>query len=53
MSLEKFWVFDWLLQHPFLLEAWLKRQDGIGKIIKTYFWGHITVQKRERIKYEE
>lgn len=39
-------------EHPQLLVAWLKRQDTIGKIAKTYFYGGITVQKRERIKYE-
>lgn len=39
-------------EHPQLLVAWLKRQDTIGKIAKTYFYGDITVQKRERIEYE-
>lgn len=39
-------------EHPQFLQAWLERQDGIGKIIKEYSWGNITVQKRERIKYE-
>lgn len=39
-------------EHPQFLKAWLARQDGIGKIIKQYSWGDITVQKRERIKYE-
>lgn len=38
--------------HPQFLKAWLERQDGIGRIEKSYFWGSITVQKRERIKYE-
>lgn len=39
-------------EHPQFLKAWLERQDGIGKIMDEYFWGDITVQKRERIKYE-
>lgn len=40
-------------EHPQFLKAWLNRQDTIGKIIKNdYEWGDITVQKRERIKYE-
>jgi len=39
-------------EHPQFLDAWLKRQDGIGKIVKGYSWGDITIQKRERIKYE-
>jgi len=39
-------------EHPQFLSAWLKRQDTIGKIIKEYSWGDITVQKRERVKYE-
>jgi len=36
-------------QHPNLLENWLVRQDTIGKIERSNFWGEITVQKRERI----
>jgi len=39
-------------EHPQFLEAWLKRQEGIGKIVKDHFWGDITVQKRERIDFE-
>lgn len=39
-------------EHPYFLKAWLERQDGIGKMIKDYSWGSITVQKRERVKYE-
>lgn len=39
-------------EHPQFLKAWLARQDTIGKISKDYFWGDITVQKRERLKYE-
>ena len=39
-------------EHPQFLQAWLERQDTIGKIIKNdYSWGDITVQKRERIYY--
>ncbi len=40
-------------EHPQFLKAWLERQDGIGKINKEYFWGDITVQKRERILYDD
>ncbi len=40
-------------EHPQFLKAWLERQDGIGKIYKEYFWGDITVQKRERILYDD
>lgn len=36
-------------ERPQFLSAWLARQDTIGKISKDYFWGDITVQKRERI----
>lgn len=40
-------------EHPQFLEAWLKRQDTIGIVIKNdYEWGDIAIQKRERIKYE-
>jgi len=39
-------------EHPQFLKAWLERQDTIGKIEDDYSWGDITVQKRERIKYE-
>lgn len=38
--------------HPYFLDAWLKRQDGIGKMVKDYSWGSVTVQKRDRVKYE-
>lgn len=38
--------------HPQFLQGWLLRQDTIGKVIKSDFWGDITVQKRERIVYE-
>ncbi|MGB9637472.1 MAG: hypothetical protein ACPLY7_01600, partial [Microgenomates group bacterium] len=40
-------------EHPQFLKAWLERQDTIGKIQEEYSWGDITVQKRERIRYEE
>jgi len=40
-------------EHPQFLKAWLERQDTIGKIQEEYSWGDITVQKRERMKYEE
>ncbi len=36
-------------EHPQLLTNWLKRQDNLGKIIKDYSWGDISVQRRERI----
>jgi hypothetical protein len=40
-------------QRPQFLQSWLKRQDGIGRIVKEeYFLDYITVQKRERISYE-
>lgn len=38
--------------HPEFLNKWLKRQETIGKILKSEEWGDITVQERERIKYE-
>jgi len=40
-------------EHPQFLKAWLKRQDTIGKVISEHFWGDITVQKRERIKFDD
>ena len=40
-------------EHPQFLQAWLKRQETIGKIIKSDSWGDITVQKRERIKFDD
>ena len=39
-------------EHPQFLTQWLARQDRIGKIVKNYSWGDITVQKRERQIYE-
>lgn len=36
-------------QHPNLLSAWIKRQDGIGRVIKEDSYGDITVQRRERL----
>ncbi len=35
--------------HPWRLEAWLKRQEGIGKILEEERFGGITVQRRERL----
>lgn len=35
-------------QHPSLLQAWLARQEGIGKIIREDSYGDITVQRRKR-----
>lgn len=35
--------------HPERLEAWLKRQKGIGKVIKSQKFGGITIEQRERI----
>jgi 4-amino-4-deoxy-L-arabinose transferase-like glycosyltransferase len=40
-------------EHPQFLGNWLKRQNTIGRIIKSDFWGDITVQKRERIKFND
>jgi len=40
-------------EHPQFLQAWQKRQDTIGRAIKSDFWGDITVQKRERIKFND
>ncbi len=36
--------------HPERLEAWLSRQEGIGKVIKSQKFGGITVERRERIE---
>ncbi|MBI3396995.1 glycosyltransferase family 39 protein [Candidatus Woesebacteria bacterium] len=36
--------------HPERLNAWLKRQEGIGRVLKEEKFGGITVQKRVRIK---
>lgn len=36
--------------HPERLEAWLKRQKGIGKVETTSVFGGITVERRIRIK---
>jgi len=38
--------------HPERLEAWLDRQDGIGKVTESVKFGGITVDKRERITHE-
>lgn len=35
--------------HPERLEAWKKRQEGIGKVLYEQKFGGITVQRRERI----
>ena len=35
--------------HPWRLEAWLKRQAGIGKVEEEVSFGGITVQRRTRI----
>ena len=40
-------------EHPQFLNAWLKRQNSFSKVIEEYFWGDITVQKRERFKLNE
>lgn len=34
------------------IEAWIRRQDGIGSVEKVATFGGITVEKRKRIKYE-
>lgn len=36
--------------HPERLEAWLARQEGIGKVIRGQDLGGITVERRERIQ---
>ncbi len=35
--------------HPERLDAWLARQKGIGKVVKTAHFGGITVERRERL----
>lgn len=50
---ELYTLYESDKEHPQYLQAWLARQDGIGKITKQYSWGDITVQKRERIKYDK
>lgn len=37
--------------HPERLEAWLKRQAGIGKVLEETKFGGITVQRRQRLLY--
>lgn len=39
--------------HPERLDAWMKRQEGIGEVLYEEKFGGITVQKRSRIKYED
>ncbi len=39
--------------HPERLENWLKRQDGIGKVVKRVRFGGITVEKRIRLSADE
>lgn len=34
------------------IDAWLRRQDGIGSVEKIATFGGITVEKRKRIKYD-
>ncbi|MFH1289420.1 MAG: glycosyltransferase family 39 protein [Patescibacteria group bacterium] len=35
--------------HPERLDAWLKRQEGIGRIVRQIKFGGITVERRERL----
>ncbi len=35
--------------HPERLDAWMKRQSGIGKVLEEEVFGGITVQRRQRI----
>ncbi|MBU1129865.1 glycosyltransferase family 39 protein [Patescibacteria group bacterium] len=42
-------IYEVDLPHPERLEAWLKRQEGIGKTIEETSFGGITIQKRTRI----
>jgi len=37
--------------NPNFLADWYKRQDGIGKVTEKYFWGDISVERRQRIKF--
>lgn len=39
--------------HPDRLEAWLSRQESIGKVVDETRFGGITVQRRQRICYGE
>ncbi len=39
--------------HPERLDAWLKRQESIGKVVKTEKFGGITVEERKRIKFNQ
>ena len=36
-------------QHPIQLNAWIKRQEGIGKVLEQEKFGGITVERRTRI----
>lgn len=38
--------------HPERLQAWLDRQKVIGKVVEEVKFGGITVQRRDRIKYD-
>ena len=38
--------------HPERLQAWLDRQEGIGKVLKEQRFGGIVVQERQRILYK-
>jgi len=40
-------------EHPQFLDQWLKRQATIGKILKSDSREDVTVQKRERIKFDD
>jgi 4-amino-4-deoxy-L-arabinose transferase-like glycosyltransferase len=40
------------LEHPERLKAWEKRQDTIGRVVKTEDFGLIKVERRERISHE-
>jgi len=37
--------------NPNFLSDWYKRQDGIGKVTKKYFWGDLSVERRERVLF--
>lgn len=39
--------------NPDRLQAWMNRQDGIGKVLEEKSFGGIVVQKRERILYDK
>jgi 4-amino-4-deoxy-L-arabinose transferase-like glycosyltransferase len=39
--------------NPNFLKDWYARQEGIGKVTKKYFWGDISIERRQRIKFND